>query len=160
VSFKGFHPDARALRAARGNLWACVEHIEQVARRTGRRLHLGLEPEPMCTLETTRETVDFFEELRADRPGDLRLDEHLGVHYGCCHVAVEFESAPGALTRLFQRRIRLSKVHLRSALSGVPPAQARAALREFADDTYFPRVVERRLDGSLRRWLDLPHALA
>jgi sugar phosphate isomerase/epimerase len=61
-----------------------------LAERTGRRLHLGLEPEPLCYLETTAETVDFFEEMAADRPRDRRLFEHLGVNYDTCHLAVEF----------------------------------------------------------------------
>jgi hypothetical protein len=46
--------------------------------------------------------VEFFERLRADRPGDLRLDEHLGINYDCCHLAMEFESAAEALGRLRQ----------------------------------------------------------
>src|SRR6185436_15834891 len=67
VSFKEFIRDERQLQEAGANLWRCVEHIEKVSRRTGRALHLGLEPEPLCTLETTDETVRFFELLRAQR---------------------------------------------------------------------------------------------
>lgn len=160
VSFKGFHLDARALRACRDNLWRCVEHIEQVSRRSGRALHLGLEPEPLCTLETTAETVVFLEAMRADRPGDLRLDEHLGVNYDCCHLAVEFESAQQSLATLRQHRIRLSKLHLSNALRVRPTAETREALRAYTEDTYLHQVVERAGDGTLRRWADLPHALA
>lgn len=160
VSFKGFALDARSLRAARENLWRCVEHIEQLSRRAGRRLHLGLEPEPLCTLETTAETIEFIEQMRADRPGDLRLDEHLGVNYDCCHLAIEFETAAEALARLRQHRIRLSKAHLSNALRVWPTHEARQALRAFADETYFHQVIQRSADGTLRRWADLPHALA
>jgi hypothetical protein len=160
VSFKGIPQDSRAERAARENLWSCVGHLEQLSRRSGRRLHLGLEPEPLCTLETSLETTAFFERMRTDRPGDLRLDAHLGVNYDCCHLAVEFESAPEALDRLRAHRILLSKIHLSSALRLWPTAEARRALAAFAEDTYLHQVVERTADGSLRRWLDLPHALA
>lgn len=160
VSFKGFRPDARALSDARANLWRCVEHLEQVSRRTGHRLHLGLEPEPLCTLETTAETVAFFDALRADRPGDLRLEEHLGVNYDCCHLAVEFESPAEALGRLHQHRIRLSKIHLTNALRVRPSPDVRRALHAFADPTYFHQVIERAPDGTLTRWTDLPEALA
>ena len=159
VSFKGFSLDDRALRAARDHLWGVVEHLEHLARRSGRSLHLGLEPEPLCTLETTAETVAFFERLRADRPGDLRLDEHLGINYDCCHLAVEFETAGEALGRLQQHRIRLSKIHLSNALAVRPVAAAREALRAFADDTYLHQVIERTPEGGLRRWPDLPAAL-
>jgi sugar phosphate isomerase/epimerase len=75
----------------RRHLWQCVEHIAAVSERSGRDLHLGLEPEPLCYLETTPEAVRFFERMRADRPGDSRLGRHLGINYDACHLAVEFE---------------------------------------------------------------------
>ncbi len=159
VSFKAFHLDDRAHRAARDQLWRCVEHIERVARESGRTLHLGLEPEPLCTLETTAEAVDFFHELQHDRPGDLRLREHLGLNYDCCHLAIEFESAPVALDRLHHAGIKLSKIHLSNALRLHPTHHALVALRAFVDDTYLHQVVERDAHGHLRRFKDLPDAL-
>lgn len=160
VSFKGFKLDDRARRAARENLWRCIEHIERVARRSRRTMHLGLEPEPLCTLETTPEAVAFFHELRADRPGDLRLGEHLGINYDCCHLAVEFETPGEALERLRHAGIRVSKLHLSAALKLLPTPAARQALRAFADDTYLHQVVARGLDGTLTRHADLEPALA
>jgi hypothetical protein len=149
-----------AVRAARENLWRCVEHLEQLTRRTGRKLHLGLEPEPLCYLETTGETVTFFEQLRADRPGDLRLDEHLGVTYDCCHQAVEYEPPGEALARLRRAGIQISKIHLSNALRVHPTPQVRDALKAFADDTYLHQTIERRPDGQLIPYADLNQALA
>ena len=159
VSFKGFKLDERAVRAARANLWRCVDHLEQLTRRTGRRLHLGLEPEPCCFLETTLEAVAFFDQLRADRPGDLRLDEHLGVNYDCCHLAVEYEPPSEALQRLRRAGIKISKIHLSNALKVRPTLDVRAALKAFADDIYFHQTIERRPDGELFRYGDLDEAL-
>src|SRR5580704_9597248 len=62
-SFKGFNPPPEALAGIRGNLWRCVEHASQVSKKTGRELDLGLEPEPLCLLETSDEVVRFFEEM-------------------------------------------------------------------------------------------------
>ena len=160
VSFKGFKLDDRQARAARDNLWRCVDHLEQLTRRTGRKLHLGLEPEPLCFLETTGEAVAFFEQLRADRPGDLRLDEHLGINYDCCHLAVEYEPAAEALGRLRRAGIKISKIHLSNALKVHPTPAVRAALKAFADDIYFHQTIERRPDGELIRYGDLDEALA
>lgn len=159
VSFKGFNLDDRAVRTARTNLWRCVEHLEQLTRRTGRKLHLGLEPEPCCFLETTGETVAFFEQLRADRPGDMRLDEHLGVNYDCCHLAVEFEPPAEALQRLRRAGIKISKIHLSNALKVRPTMEVRAALKSFADDIYFHQTIERRPNGEIIRYGDLDEAL-
>jgi len=159
VSYKEFIRDERQVREAAANLWRCVEHIEKVSRRTGKTLHLGLEPEPLCYLETTEETVQFFDHLRAQRPGDLRLDEHLGVNYDCCHLAVEFENAAEALGRLRQHRIKLSKIHLSSALNVRPSAEVREALKAFTEDIYFHQVVERSPQSGLTRFRDLDVAL-
>ena len=159
VSFKEFIHDARQEKEAAANLWRCVEHIEKVSRQSGRKLHLGLEPEPLCHLETSDETVKFFELMRAQRPGDLRLDEHLGVNYDCCHLAVEFEPPAEAIGRLRQHRIKVSKIHLSSALKVTPTSDVRSALGAFADDIYFHQVIERCTDGSLRRHRDLDVAL-
>ena len=159
-SFKEFIKSKEQVQAMRDNLWRCVEHIEQVSRRSGRKLHLGLEPEPLCYLETSQETVSFFEQMRADRPEDPRLEEHLGVNYDTCHLAVEYEEPHDALQRLMQQKIRISKIHLSSALKVQPTPAARQALQLFADDIYFHQVIERQVDGRLRRYRDLDVALA
>ncbi len=160
VSFKEFITDKRQVREARNNLWKCVEHIEKLTRRTGRTLHLGLEPEPLCYLETSAETARFFDEMRADRPGDLRLDEHLGVNYDTCHLAVEFEDPLDAISRLRAHRVRISKIHLSSALKVKPTPEVRAALKQFADDIYFHQVIERDERNNIIRYRDLDVALA
>ena len=159
-SFKEFINDGKQVAAMRANLWKCVDHIAELARRTGRRLHLGLEPEPLCYLETTPETVTFFEQMAADRPGDRLLFEHLGVNYDTCHLAVEFEDAQDALKRLRDAKIKISKIHVSSALKVRPTPEVRKALRDFAEGVYFHQVIERRTDGTLHRYRDLDVALA
>lgn len=159
VSFKAFGLDDAARRQARENLWRAVEHLAALSARSGRDLHLGLEPEPLCTLETTAEAVAWFEQMRADRPGDDRIARHLGLNYDCCHLAIEYESAATALDQLHLHGIRLSKIHLSNALRTEPDATQRAALAAFADDTYLHQVVERRPDGTLQRYTDLGPAL-
>jgi len=158
-SFKEFIKSPAQVEAMRNNLWHCVEHIERVSRKSGRKLHLGLEPEPLCYLETSGETVRFFEEMRGDRPGDERLHEHLGVNYDTCHLAVEFEEPRQAIGELRRHHIKISKVHLSSALKVRPSPEARKALSAFADDIYFHQVIERRADGTIQRYRDLDAAL-
>jgi sugar phosphate isomerase/epimerase len=159
-SFKAFLHGPEQTAAIRDNLWRCLEHVARLSRTTGRSLHLGLEPEPLCFLENTRETADFFAQMRADRPQDGRLAEFLGVNYDTCHLAVEFEEPRAALERLRQAGIKISKFHLSSALKTVPTPAARAALRKFADEVYLHQVVARNPDGRLSFYQDLPDALA
>ena len=159
-SFKEFITTGEQRGQIRENLWHCIDHIERCATRHGRKLHLGLEPEPLGLFETGAETVRFFREMAGHRPGDLRLREFLGVNYDTCHLAVEYEEPADVVAAFQAEGIRISKIHLSSALQLAPDDASRAWLRRFADDTYLHQVVARTADGSLRRDRDLDVALA
>lgn len=164
-SFKGWIEGDPARRAAiLTNLTAAGRYIAELAARTGRDLHLGLEPEPCCYFETTPETVDFFNAWRASDRGVEAggLLRHVGVNYDCCHLGVEFESPAAALDRLAAAGLRLSKIHLSSALRVKPDAAGRAALAAFVEPTYLHQVVlgNARTGVVRKRYVDLPDALA
>jgi hypothetical protein len=158
-SFKEFVKTPDQLKEIRKNIWHCAEHIARESAATGKKLHLGLEPEPLCLFETSQETCTFIERLRAEHQNDPRLTEHLGVNYDTCHLAVEFEEPAAAIQRFQQHHIRISKLHFSSALKVRPTPEVREALKAFADDIYFHQVVERSTDGHLTRYRDLPDAL-
>src|SRR5688500_16091585 len=159
-TFKPWAEDSGRRAAIFSNLTACARHIERVAERTGRDLHLGLEPEPCCQFETSTETVAFFDGWRASDSSVQGLLRHVGVNYDCCHLAVEFESAATALDRLANAGLRLSKLHLSSALSVRPDAKGRAALSAFVEPVYLHQVVVGRGETVRHRFVDLPEALA
>jgi hypothetical protein len=159
-SFKEFIKNQDQVHAMRANLWSCVEHIAKLSERSGRKLHLGLEPEPLCYLETSEETARFFEEMRADRPHDSRLAQHLGVNYDTCHLAVEYEEPRDVIKRFQEHDIKISKLHFSSALKVRPTLEVRQALKSFADDIYFHQVIARADDGNITRYKDLDVALS
>ena len=161
ASFKGFVAAEPARRQAIfKNLTDCGRRIAALAEKTGRDLHLGLEPEPLCLFETSEETVDFFNEWRASEGGVESLLPYVGVNYDCCHLAVEFEEAAAALDRMTSAGLRLSKLHLSSALRVRPDAAGRAALAAFVEPTYLHQVVVGAAGKVQRRYVDLPEALA
>ena len=123
-SFKEFIRTPEQVRVMRANLWRTVEHIEAAGARSGKVLHLGLEPEPLCYLETSAEAVKFFEELRADRPGDERLDRHLGVNYDTCHLAIEFEEAAASIRNLRGNGIRIHSARRHHCLHVIAEANS------------------------------------
>jgi len=148
------------LKMIRGNLWKCVEHVARLSAQTGRKLHLGLEPEPICLLETSGEVIHFFDRLRAEHPNDPRLFENLGVNYDTCHLAVEFEEPDHAIDSLLRHGIKISKIHLSSALKVQPSAESWRALAPFVEPVYLHQVVVRRSDGNRVIYRDLDDALA
>ena len=159
-SYKVFHVHADQLRAIRNMLWHCLEHIARVSEQTGRNLCLSLEPEPLCLLESSGETIQFFDRMRAEHPRDPRLAEHLSVNYDTCHFAVEFEEPQDALLCLQQHGIKVANIHLSSALKAHGRAEARAALAALPDDGYLHQVVIRHPDGERVIYPGLREALA
>lgn len=158
-SFKAFIQSPEQEAAMRANLWRCVEHIAGLSEKTGKDLHLGLEPEPLCFLENTAETLAFFNALTADRPGDARLLRHLGVNYDACHFALQFEKPAETLAAFALNGIRLSKLHLTNALRLKPTVSARQRLAELQDEVYLHQVIALRHDGTLGRHQDIDFAL-
>jgi len=159
-SFKEFVQTDEQKKHIRDNLWRCVEHIAHVNETSKHKLHLALEPEPLGLLENSAETIQFFERLRDEHKNDSRLDEHLGVNYDCCHFAVEFEEPREAIAALQKAGIKISKIHLSSALKTKAAKEARATLENFADDVYLHQVVTRGESGNQTSFRDLPDALA
>jgi sugar phosphate isomerase/epimerase len=157
-SFKEFITDDEAQGTVIiDNLAECSEHILRLAESTGKDLHLGLEPEPLGWFETSEETVAFFERFR-DKKG-TRFDRVLGVNYDTCHLAVEFEEPQDAIGNMLDANIRISKLHLSSALKLEPAPSTLSALEDFQEDVYLHQVVARDGEGNLSRFRDLPDAL-
>ena len=157
-SFKAFAADESAIFA---NLEACAAHIDQLSAKTGRDLHLGLEPEPLGHFENAEETLAFFDRFLSQASDPDLLRRRIGINYDTCHFAVEFDGCRASLHAFHAAGLRISKVHLSNALAFDPtdPA-ALEAIRQFDEPTYLHQVV---LDyhQEMRRYVrDLPEFLA
>jgi hypothetical protein len=158
ASFKEFHPVGELPEIALKNINTCALEIERIQQAKDLDLHLGLEPEPLGSFETTPETISFFEQLH-NHSGNPKLSKLVGVNYDCCHLAVEFESAQFGLNHLMKAGIRLSKLHLSSALRAKPTSQNRNLLKSFVEDVYLHQVVVGKSGKAERRYKDLDIAL-
>lgn len=144
-----------------GNLIELAEWLEQLSNETGHDFHLGLEPEPLGHFENTEETLAFFARLHAAAPDTEIIRRRIGVNYDACHFALEYEEAESSLDALKNADIRISKIHLSSALAFDPrDPTAVAEIRAFDEPTYFHQVLMRHQSGKIQRFLDLPDFLA
>jgi hypothetical protein len=176
IGFRTLGRSPAAVMGAAEALLLQAAGLVALRRETGRSIALAIEPEPMCLLETIAETAEFFEAhlLSASAlahfsaltglargAAEEAIRRHVGVCYDVCHAAVEFEPAGEALARLRRSDIRVAKLQLSSALR-LPrlDTEALARLRAFDEGVYLHQVVERRPDGRLIRFLDLPEAFA
>ena len=177
LSYKAWVADGDT-RAFVGNVVRVAEAMVREHRRTGVRLHLDIEPEPDCLIETSDEFLGFFEgrllpdgvpilaaALGCDRTtAEEHLREHVRICVDCCHFAVEYEDPIAALDRLRAADVRVGRVQLSSALRVTFPSDEAGCrslaerLRRFADSTYLHQVIERR-GLSLKHYSDLDVAL-
>ncbi len=157
-SHKSFGADEKIMRS---NLLALAAWLEDLAVETGHDFHLGLEPEPLGHFENTAETVAFFERLHEDASDSEIVKRRIGVNYDACHFALQYERASTALDALVDHSIRISKIHLSSALALDPrdPASV-AAIRAFDEPVYFHQVLALDSAGAIHRFMDLPDFLA
>lgn len=163
-SFKEFIKEGTAKEQKRAifkHLRSCSDHIERLRDQTGRDIHLGLEPEPLGLFETSGESVSFFEELLSGLSASEqeRILRNIGINYDTCHLAIEYEEPESAIANLRGAGIRISKIHLSSALRLVPTQEAVAELGAFGDDVYLHQVVVSKGGKITRRIKDLPEAL-
>ena len=161
-SFKLFDEGPRAVHDMAVALATAARRLRGLEDTTGTRVVLGLEPEPLCTLETVEEVIGFFRgPLRAAFGRDRAPAHHLGVCYDVCHQAVEGEDPVDALARLRQAGIPIVKVQASSALEIADPAdpRAREALARFSEPRWLHQVVCDTGAGGRQRVADLPLAL-
>ncbi len=165
LGFKGLpQPDDFESRAI-DQLLRAAEALDLLYEQTGKRIRLAIEPEPLCLLETTGETLSFFERLRAraDETGCLdAVNESVGVCYDVCHQAVEFEDVGQSLRDLDAAGIRLNKIHITCAIQLDDPrenSEGRRRLAEFVEPRYLHQTFARRRGGELTHATDLTREL-
>ena len=172
-SFKPWIKSDNAIAAMVDNLAATVAYLAALRDDTGREIHLGLEPEPDCFLETTAETIAFFQDTlfttgtdevarllkcyKSDAEEMMR--RHLGVCFDTCHVALQYEDLAESLRAYRSAGIRISKVQLSAALQAAATPETYAALAPFAEPVYLHQVKGRAKSGARFAWFDLPGAL-
>jgi len=172
-----FKPNGRsseAVAAMARNLMMAVADLVDLKRRTGKHIALALEPEPCCFLETTDESIAFFEgtllkpetlDILGGITGvgrseaEILLRRHLGICYDVCHGSVEYEDTVAALDRLLAAGIAIPKIQLSAAMR--IPAMTKGlidAVMRYNDGVYLHQSIVRSGDN-LSRHVDLPDAV-
>ena len=159
-SFKEFISPQEVPDILFNNLISCSQAMEKMEKAKQLDLHLGLEPEPLGLFETCPETISFFTQLLEHTPDHEALLRKIGVNYDCCHLAVEGEDAASGLQSLDDANIRLSKLHISSALTSQPTPANLKTLENFVEEVYLHQVVMIQNGQVLKRFKDLDLALA
>src|SRR5215468_5155999 len=142
------------------NVLQLVAHLVTIEQTTGTLLTLGIEPEPRCHLETTDETVAYFQQHLYTGPSARRLSQlaqipmdtaiaalrrHLGVVFDIGHQAVGFEDIPASLQKLVDAGIPIVKLQEAAAMYIGEVTDAKVeALERFTNTIYLSQTAECR----------------
>ncbi|MBT5848701.1 MAG: metabolite traffic protein EboE [Micrococcales bacterium] len=156
------------------SVFEVISHLYHLEARTGRRVKLSIEPEPACYLETTDETVAFFQERLYAPAGvaelaniaQIALSEaegaikrYLGIVFDIGHQSVGFEDIPQSLEKLVNAGIPIFKLQEAAALwveslsLDIVPE-----LRRFTDTIYLSQTSLKTAEGIVK-YLNLGEAL-
>ena len=166
LGFKNFDHPASFLDGCIAQLLELANRLEALRQETGKTVRLAIEPEPLCLLETTQETVGFFDRLReqaADAGMLQQAQQYLGVCYDVCHQAVEFEDVAESIRVLRQNEVRINKVHITCAIELDHPAEnvaGREALVRYVEPRYLHQTLARMRGGEIARCADLTEQLS
>ncbi len=179
LSYKYWHTDKKEIfSTATIHLIQIAQKLYKIKQKTGRLLHLDLEPEPDGLLENTKEVIKYYcdyllpigEKMLAN---DLNVFsstarqiilDHIRICYDVCHYAIEFESPEEAIEKMNEVGIKLGKIQISAALQAdfdnvaTHNKQRLEALKKFEESTYLHQVIVKGKNG-LRQYQDLPQAL-
>ena len=156
------------------NLFRVIAHLIDLERTTGARVKLALEPEPFCFLESTQETIEYFNDnvysvaatralvkLTGQPASEVfgLIRRHLGVVFDICHQSVAFENITDSLELLEAACIPVFKLQAAAALR-VPKVVAEVVsdLEAFTSTIYLSQTTELR-DGTTTKFLNLIDAI-
>ncbi len=147
------------------SLLKTIGELVKLEVTTGCRIHLNLEPEPGCALDTAADVVALFEMLHEQCRG-LPIARHLRVCHDVCHTAVMGEDQADVLRTYRDAGIKVGKVQVSNAVEvdfdAMQPSERGGALAElaaFAEDRYLHQTMIRTDDGTQTFHDDLPLAL-
>ncbi|OOG70648.1 metabolite traffic protein EboE [Algoriphagus sp. A40] len=161
------------------HLLEVVEELVNIHRKTGKLLHLDIEPEPDGILENSDELVWLFShwllpkgkpwlaqklEISEEEAEEL-IKTHIQVCYDICHFAIVYEEPAKTFAKFEAAGIRIGKIQISAALKLMIPDTANGKfslgkkLEAFVETTYLHQVVGRSGTGNLKSYPDLPQAL-
>lgn len=156
-------PDLEQTQAAADQLRAAALHMHALEERTGRLIHLCLEPEPGCVFTYADDAVHFFQWQLFNGPDADIIRRHIRICHDVCHAAVMFEDQEEVLRKYRDAGVEVGKIQVSAALRmnlsamdhnlqedlTIPTEQALQQIRGFAEDRYLHQTVVKNVFDEL-----------
>lgn len=183
LSYRHWHKSKsdfqNAIKKSTFHLAKIAAKLYTIQQKTGKLLHIDIEPEPDGILENTQEVIDFYKnwlvpigtEYLVKELGisgweaEKCLKEHIRICYDVCHFAVVYENPEDVFKAFEADGIKIGKIQISAALKANIPqdkyerTQLEALISPFSESTYLHQVVAKGLKDKLTSFRDLPEAM-
>ncbi|MFT3948456.1 MAG: metabolite traffic protein EboE [Agriterribacter sp.] len=168
------------MKTATINLLLVVDKLIDIKQKTGKVIHIDIEPEPDGLLDNGAEFLHWYlqyllplgiahlqESKRMDKSAaEKAIKAHIQLCYDVCHFAVGYEDHAAMIEAFEKQGIKTGKIQISAALKGrldgavTEKEKVIEAFKNFNEPVYLHQVVARKNDGSFSRYRDMPDALA
>jgi hypothetical protein len=168
------------LKKTTANLLLVVDKLIEIKQRTGKTIHIDIEPEPDGLLDNGTEFLQWYlqfllplgiEYLQQKKGMDkLAAEEAIKTHvqlcYDVCHFAVGYEDHATMIKKFEEAGIKTGRIQVSAALKGrldgtsAEKEKVINAFKNFNEPVYLHQVIARKKDSSFLHYPDMPQALA
>ncbi|SDQ92327.1 metabolite traffic protein EboE [Flagellimonas zhangzhouensis] len=165
----------RAFQIGAANMVQVALELYQTEKKSGRYMHLDIEPEPDGFLENTQEVLDFYDtylipeaikifgELEFNKEeSEALLKKYITVCYDVCHFALAYEEPTLTFNQLKHVGIKVGKIQVSAALKILfnedKVDELWSTLAQFNEPIYLHQVTE-KVNGKVVTYNDLPMIL-
>jgi sugar phosphate isomerase/epimerase len=183
ISYRFWHktPEKLAKVTSKGakNMIKVVAHLMKIKAKTGKVLHLDIEPEPDGILENSKEFIHFFENVLlkegipqlvkkfncSEKEAKTAIQEHIRLCYDICHFAVAYEKPKPVLKILKKKGIKVGKIQISAAIKTTLDEEKKTlkkikkSLLPYNESTYLHQTAFATKDGLVEQFPDLGPAL-
>lgn len=181
ISYKYWHKSQeeleKAFAAGTKNLLELTLFLRELKAKTGKHIHIDIEPEPDGLLENSDDVIRFYnghlfaqgekmlaKELNISGPKAVDLiKEHIQICYDICHFSLAYEEPQTTFEKFEENGIKIGKIQISSALKirfdHQNDAEVWKSLARFNEPTYLHQVTALE-NGEVVTYNDLPIILA
>jgi hypothetical protein len=143
------------------HLLEVVEVLDQIAKKTGKVIHIDIEPEPDGLLSNHTDFVHWYEEVLLPSGDPTLIRKHVQLCFDICHYGVSFDEPETSIAELKAKNIPVGKIQISSALRIDLRDQEEAKideLKKYREPVYLHQVKALRKNGTYEEFKDLDEA--
>ncbi|MBU3823091.1 metabolite traffic protein EboE [Flavobacteriaceae bacterium XHP0103] len=180
ISYKHWFNSEKAIDEAfqtgAAHLSEIAEQLYEIEQKSGKYLHLDIEPEPDGLIENTQEFVDFYLNYLipigkkhlvskigvSENEAESIIKRHITLCYDVCHFSLAFETPKYTFEALDEIGVSVGKIQVSAALKVLfengNEDKVWESLERFNEPTYLHQVTE-KINGDVKVYNDLPIVL-